>query len=389
MSARPLFTIIVPTYNRSNLVCGAIESVLAQDLDGVEVIVSDNHSSDDTQSVLEPYRTDSRVTIVSPPEHGPLPQHWEWARTKAHGQYINLLSDDDALVPGALPRIAEVLREYPNTTLVGRLGEYFGSQFPDQRANTLNHWVCPGGATLYDSHVFLKGLFQFWPRLDTHPTGWFFPQSVVQIVARRCGTFFKTNGAEYHAIPAALAVDPKLVHLDEHTGIVGRMPDSIGTKIVLTNPGQGAIDEYVADTEQVPRLSPIDVACFGNLISEGIWSAKLDFPEELARYPKDIDSYLLYVGREFERRRAMGVRYGIHEQQLALLVKAHGVDLHAPDRLAARVRSRFVKPAIPKTVTVNGARVGFENVLGAVRYLAGVPIAAEAPSAPVPAGVAG
>lgn len=367
--ARPTFSIVVPTYNRANLVRQAVDSVLNQDFDGVEVIVSNNHSTDDTAEVLTQYRDDERVTVVSPPEHGPLPVHWEWARTNANGLHINLLSDDDALACGSLVRIAEVVAEFSDTTVVGRLGEYYGSDFPGDRANSLTYWHCKGGATLYAAHTFLKDLYKFWPRFDTHPTGWFFPRSVVNTVAARCGSFFKTNGAEYHAIPAALAVDPKLVHLDEHTGVVGRMPDSIGTKLVFTNPGQEAIDEYVADTEQIVRRSPIDVACFGNLISEGIWAAKASFPDELDRYPKDIASYLTYVGREFERRRKIGVSYGCHEHQLALLLRAHGVDIHARDKFAQRVRSRLSKPVVPRTATVQGAAAGFHDVLGAVHYL--------------------
>ena len=369
----PKFSIVIPTYNRATLVPLAVESVLSQDFDGVEVVVSDNHSTDETKAVLDQYVDDDRVRVISPPEHGPLPVHWEWARSNAKGTYINLLSDDDALVPGSLARISAVADEYPNTTIVGRLGEYFGPDFPDDRANRLNLWNCGGGATLYPAHFFLKDLYKFKARFDTHPTGWFFPRLIAEITAARCGSFFKTNGAEYHAIPAALAVDPKLVHIDEHIGVVGRTPESIGTKIVFTNPGQDAIDEYVADTENRLRLSPVDVACFGNLISEGLWAAKQSFPMELQRYPKSIESYVTYVGREFEQRRKLGVRFGWHERQLELLIQAYKVDIHAPDKLTGRIASRLTKPFVPKTRQVVGSEVGFVDVLGAVRYLASLP----------------
>src|SRR6185369_880714 len=49
----PLFSIVIPTYNRSELVHGAIRSVLGQTFDDFEVVVSDNCSTDDTQQVVE------------------------------------------------------------------------------------------------------------------------------------------------------------------------------------------------------------------------------------------------------------------------------------------------------------------------------------------------
>src|ERR1044071_7412174 len=50
-------TVIISTYNRSDMLAGAIESVLEQDSEGVryEVIVVDNNSTDKTREVVEGY----------------------------------------------------------------------------------------------------------------------------------------------------------------------------------------------------------------------------------------------------------------------------------------------------------------------------------------------
>ena len=53
---RPLFSIVIPTYNRSDLVQGAVRSVLGQTFDDFEVVVSDNCSQDDTREVIEGFR---------------------------------------------------------------------------------------------------------------------------------------------------------------------------------------------------------------------------------------------------------------------------------------------------------------------------------------------
>ncbi len=52
----PLFSIVIPTYNRSDLVQGAVRSVLGQTFDDFEVVVSDNCSQDDTREVIEAFQ---------------------------------------------------------------------------------------------------------------------------------------------------------------------------------------------------------------------------------------------------------------------------------------------------------------------------------------------
>ena len=52
MMRAPLFSIVIPTYNRSELVQGAVRSVLGQTFADFEVVVSDNCSQDDTRDVV-------------------------------------------------------------------------------------------------------------------------------------------------------------------------------------------------------------------------------------------------------------------------------------------------------------------------------------------------
>ena len=47
-----LFSVVIPTYNRSDLLVRAVQSVLAQTFDDFEVVVSDNQSADDTHDAI-------------------------------------------------------------------------------------------------------------------------------------------------------------------------------------------------------------------------------------------------------------------------------------------------------------------------------------------------
>ena len=51
-----LFSIVIPTYNRAELLSQAIESVLSQTHSNREILVVDDGSSDDTQSMVRKFR---------------------------------------------------------------------------------------------------------------------------------------------------------------------------------------------------------------------------------------------------------------------------------------------------------------------------------------------
>ncbi len=93
----PLFSVVIPTFNRSDIFPAAVRSILAQTCGDFEVIVSDNYSTDDTPQVAAQF-TDPRVKYVRTPRHVVIADSWEFARQQASGRLIIMLSDDDALV---------------------------------------------------------------------------------------------------------------------------------------------------------------------------------------------------------------------------------------------------------------------------------------------------
>src|SRR3954453_9688259 len=119
----PVFRVVIPTYNRADLVRQAVDSVLAQTLGDLEVVVSDNHSTDDTRDVIAAF-DDPRVRYVVPPEHMVLPDSWEFARQQATGDLIMELSDDDVLVTTALEHFVDGTRKLGAAFLLCKRGGY-------------------------------------------------------------------------------------------------------------------------------------------------------------------------------------------------------------------------------------------------------------------------
>jgi glycosyltransferase involved in cell wall biosynthesis len=91
----PLVSVVIPIFNQNpDYLRQCIDSVLAQTYTHLEIVVSDNHSTNDVPTVLNSYK-DSRLKRVKPPHHLPIASHFQWASEQATGEYISFLGSDD------------------------------------------------------------------------------------------------------------------------------------------------------------------------------------------------------------------------------------------------------------------------------------------------------
>ncbi len=92
-----LFSIAIPTYNRANSYLPAtLESALSQSYNNIEIIVSDNCSSDDTESVVKQYN-DNKIRYFKHRENIGLKNNFNYCVQQARGNYFLLLCDDDLI----------------------------------------------------------------------------------------------------------------------------------------------------------------------------------------------------------------------------------------------------------------------------------------------------
>ena len=96
-------SILIPTRNRAALLPHALASALTQDYENLEVIVSNNASSDATAGWLAG-QSDPRLRVVQTDNVLPFHEHWRFLLSHARGDYVVFLCDDDAFVAGAIRR---------------------------------------------------------------------------------------------------------------------------------------------------------------------------------------------------------------------------------------------------------------------------------------------
>lgn len=94
-----LVSAVIPTYNRADYVGGAIESVLDQTYEDVEVVVVNDGSTDDTVAVLDGYADDDRVRVRHNDENRGIPYTMNRGVEAARGDYVGVFGDDDRWRP--------------------------------------------------------------------------------------------------------------------------------------------------------------------------------------------------------------------------------------------------------------------------------------------------
>ncbi|MGC1784915.1 MAG: glycosyltransferase family 2 protein [Acidobacteriaceae bacterium] len=101
-------TIGIPTINRSELALGAIHSALSQSYRDIEVIVSDDASTDDTVERIRELQ-DGRLVLFEQKRRLGLVGNFDFCLRHATGEFFLLLGDDDLLLPNAIEELAKPL----------------------------------------------------------------------------------------------------------------------------------------------------------------------------------------------------------------------------------------------------------------------------------------
>ena len=116
LAAPPRISVLTALYNHADYVTAALESVAASGVDGVELIVVDDGSTDGSGDVVEEWmRTnlDIRSTLVASPTNVGLPRARNAALAAAAGPLTFILDADNELVPGGLRALVAALDADP------------------------------------------------------------------------------------------------------------------------------------------------------------------------------------------------------------------------------------------------------------------------------------
>jgi glycosyltransferase involved in cell wall biosynthesis len=116
-SPKPLISVIIPTYNRSHLIMGAIESAIAQSYQNLEIIIVDDASTDKTEELIATVK-DSRLRYIRHQTNLGGANARNTGIDAAQGEYIAFLDSDDVWLPHKIELQLSTLQNYPNSDKV-------------------------------------------------------------------------------------------------------------------------------------------------------------------------------------------------------------------------------------------------------------------------------
>ena len=122
-----LVSVIMPTYNRANLLTRAINSVRSQVYQNWELVIIDDGSTDNTGAITrEIVKTDGRINYHHKKNSGPAESR-NMGISHARGTYIAFIDSDDEFLPEHLSQRVEYMPTHPEVDFLHGGAQILGS----------------------------------------------------------------------------------------------------------------------------------------------------------------------------------------------------------------------------------------------------------------------
>ncbi len=138
--SKELISVIVPVYNRESVLNKCIDSVLNQTYKNIQLILIDDGSTDNSQSVCQDYADkDSRVLVVHQSNRGPAVAR-NTGLDASKGKYIMFVDSDDCLHQKCIEIMYNAIKQFNVSIAVCEYGEqnHIFRQYPNVRVNLKN-----------------------------------------------------------------------------------------------------------------------------------------------------------------------------------------------------------------------------------------------------------
>ncbi len=129
-------SVIIPVYNTEKYLGEAIESVLKQTLNPLEIIVVDDDSQDNSLQVAESFG--KAIVIEKHSENKGIGASRNTGISRAKGKYLAFLDADDLWVENKLEKQVAFMKENPATNIIlGNVRQFISPELPDEHKNKL------------------------------------------------------------------------------------------------------------------------------------------------------------------------------------------------------------------------------------------------------------
>ena len=227
------YSVLLPTRNGGDFLENCIATILGQPYESMELIVSDNANTDNTQDVLASI-SDPRLKVIRIEEPVSVTENWSRALNASSGDYILMMGDDDCLLPGYFERMDQILEKYDYPDCVTCNG-YSYIDAGSLKGNPENYYRDPfyhfspefteGRLSSEMRFGIVKDMFRFKVRIPLNMQP--------HLISRRAkgyieGELFRPPFPDHFALNALLMHAKNWVFTPEKLIVVGISPKSFG-----------------------------------------------------------------------------------------------------------------------------------------------------------------
>jgi glycosyltransferase involved in cell wall biosynthesis len=232
---QPYFSIVVPTLNRCDTLKYTIDTIIDQDYESFELIVSDNCSSDQTESIVRAAQKKCvNIKYIKPSRTLSMSQHWEFAIKYVLGKYVAFVGDDDALIPDGLVVSEKLLKETGEPAALSSINaEYHWPSSPIPFHSNIARIPLGKRTIKLDTGESLQKLVKFeidYHKLPNLYRGWISKNTLDKLSLKTNGVFKSCVPDIYFSI-ASLGVIDSYYFTEQPIFIEGVSGNSNGAKI--------------------------------------------------------------------------------------------------------------------------------------------------------------
>ncbi len=226
-------SIIIPTRERALYLPYALQTALAIPDPNIEIIVSDNASTDGTSDLLETF-DDPRLIRLNTMRRVSMRENFQLALDHATGDYVIYIGDDDAVLPGQFAALRRILeRDRPDSLSWEWLGYSWPADGGSRRTGrlTFDRQKFYGALSVVDLKPILGRLLAGAP-----PSGPVYPSLYHGVVSRDClhrltqsgSAFFMSKIPDVYFTYTALIANVRHMHVQHAFTLNGTSPASTG-----------------------------------------------------------------------------------------------------------------------------------------------------------------
>ncbi|MBA2077885.1 glycosyltransferase [Rhodanobacter sp. PCA2] len=225
----PKITIVIPTRERCDVLESSLRTATAQDYENLEIIVSDNYSSDDTANVVQ-RANDRRVRYLNTEKRLSMSHNWEFALSHVDDGWVTFMGDDDGLLLGSISSVADIICATNAKAIRSNFCTY---DWPGVNGQDHGQLIVPLGNSIEirKADLWLSKVMHGRAKYSQLPmiyNGGFIHMSVLRGIVKNTGSYFlSANPDVYSAIAISRSIN-HYVYVDTPFAVSGTSKHSNG-----------------------------------------------------------------------------------------------------------------------------------------------------------------